>query len=109
MKHQLCIPLAGILVLGLLTLSHGQDSSSRAWVSKKIDAKNTRHEIFKSETIGQNASYIIYLPEAYEVNPNERYPVIYWLHGLGEGLGLIQRMAGHFDAAIDGHPVVHVY
>src|SRR5687768_11505467 len=42
----------------------------------------TAYKTFHSNTINADASYLIYLPPGYEKG-EQRYPVIYWLHGLG--------------------------
>jgi endo-1,4-beta-xylanase len=40
------------------------------------------YKTFHSVTINADASYLIYLPPGYDQG-EQRYPVIYWLHGLG--------------------------
>src|SRR5688572_14621527 len=69
------------------------------------------YETFHSATIGADASYLIYLPPGYETG-DQRYPVIYWLHGLG---GSPKRggpaFAADYDAAIragDAPPAIVV-
>ena len=41
------------------------------------------HKTFKSETLGEDYGYMILLPPGYEASPNQRYPIIYYLHGSG--------------------------
>jgi endo-1,4-beta-xylanase len=54
-----------------------------AWVDTNIEAPNgTKYVTFASKTLGGDVSYLIYLPPDYE-KETRRYPVIYWLHGLG--------------------------
>ena len=36
---------------------------------------------FYSSSLNENRNYQIYLPEGYDNNPNESYPVVYFLHG----------------------------
>jgi endo-1,4-beta-xylanase len=54
------------------------------------------NRVFRSGITGQLVSYLIYLPEKYEESPAMRYPVIYYLHGMGSNhrsaLPLIQRV-----------------
>jgi enterochelin esterase-like enzyme len=71
------------------------------WVREKIEAKNSRYEKFTSKTIGQEVSYVIYVPADYERKPQARYPVMYWLHGKGGGQGGIPRLIELYDAAIE--------
>ena len=43
----------------------------------------TQYKTFASEVLaGKEVSYLIYLPEGYD-QATTRYPVIYWLHGMG--------------------------
>jgi len=71
------------------------------WVREKIEARNSRYEKFRSQTIGQEVSYLIYAPAEYERKKDARYQVVYWLHGLGGGQGGIPRLVERFDAAIE--------
>jgi endo-1,4-beta-xylanase len=42
-----------------------------------------RHKTFRSDAMGVDVGYNVYLPPDYDKNPERRYPVVYWLHGLG--------------------------
>jgi enterochelin esterase-like enzyme len=54
------------------------------WVDPNdSDASSAKFRKFASKTIGEEVSYHIYLPPQYEEQPSRRFPVIYWLHGLG--------------------------
>ncbi len=57
----------------------------------------TSYRTFYSRTIQGEASYLIYLPPDYESAAGKRYPVVYWLHGLGGN----QRAGGAFVAQLD--------
>jgi len=37
----------------------------------------------KIAAAGTNGSYHLYTPPAYDVEPDRRFPVVYWLHGGG--------------------------
>jgi enterochelin esterase-like enzyme len=41
------------------------------------------HHTYHSDIIGVDIGYTIYLPPEYFSNPNQRFPVIYVLHGMG--------------------------
>jgi enterochelin esterase-like enzyme len=43
----------------------------------------TVYKTFRSATIKGDASYLLYLPPDYTTAGDKRYPVVYWLHGLG--------------------------
>ncbi|RKD88185.1 alpha/beta hydrolase [Mangrovibacterium diazotrophicum] len=36
----------------------------------------------KSEVLGVNRQYSVYLPKSYETSPNRKYPILYLLHGV---------------------------
>ena len=46
------------------------------------EPNGTEYQTFSSKVLGAKVSYLIYLPPGYE-QETKRYPVIYWLHGLG--------------------------
>jgi endo-1,4-beta-xylanase len=53
------------------------------WVDPNRTAPNgTKYRTFRSAVLGAEVSYLIYLPTGYEKG-EKRYPVVYWLHGLG--------------------------
>jgi len=83
----------------LAGLPNGAEKMS--WVEPdKTEPPGTTYKTFHSKTIDGEASYLIYLPPDYDKEPQERYPVLYWLHGSGapqnKGGGIVQR----FDQAI---------
>jgi endo-1,4-beta-xylanase len=43
----------------------------------------TTFKVFKSQTVGRPVGYALYLPPGYDESPRARYPVVYWLHGMG--------------------------
>ena len=53
-----------------------------SWIEPdKTEPAGTRYRTFHSNTINGDASYLIYLPPGHEKNEQQRYPVLYWLHG----------------------------
>ena len=63
-------------------------SASIVWVNELPENKtlppNTTHRTFDSRLVGQNVGYCLYLPPGYEEHTEQRYPVIYNLHGNGK-------------------------
>lgn len=54
------------------------------WVDpNESDASGAKFHKFSSKTIDGEVSYHIYLPPQYDEQSSRRFPVIYWLHGLG--------------------------
>lgn len=84
-----------------LKLSDGPDPFLRPpdslWSDSETNvAAGIRYCTFKSEAINRQVSYLVYLPPSYETDKERRYPVIYWLHGLGgtqrAGAGFVKRL-----------------
>jgi endo-1,4-beta-xylanase len=69
------------------------------WVREKIETRNSQYKIFRSQAIGGDVSYFIYVPAEYK-KTNKRYPVMYWLHGIGGAQTGIPRLVEMFDDAI---------
>ena len=66
-----------------------------------VNAPRVSFKTFESEAAKAKVSYHIYLPATYQREPQQRFPVVYWLHGSGGGLPGIPKVAAHFDAAIE--------
>ena len=63
-------------------------AASINWVNQPSEKQlplpeGVQHLTFKSELANQEIGFCIYLPEAYQANPDQRFPVIYNLHGNG--------------------------
>lgn len=56
-------------------------AASPPWVTDPVEAANVEYHLFHSNAVGGDVSYHIYLPDAYEDEPDRRFPVLYWLHG----------------------------
>jgi len=53
------------------------------WLDPDHGAPNgSQYKTFQSKTLGREVSYLVWLPPGYE-QEQKRYPVIYWLHGMG--------------------------
>lgn len=64
-----------------------------------------------SPALGKTEKYQIYLPDAYAQNPNQRYPVIYFLHGAlanQEAYGFIKTVLDNLIATQKIRPVIVV-
>jgi enterochelin esterase-like enzyme len=55
-----------------------------SWIDPiRMEPNGTKYGTFTSKTLGEDVSYLVYLPPQYDEKPTQRFPVIYWLHGLG--------------------------
>ena len=74
-------------------------------VAEKASAETAKGKVekkrFKSEALGVEKSYLVYLPAGYDDKPNARWPVFYYLHGL-TGNETNWTELGKLDAAADG-------
>lgn len=70
------------------------------WLMPRVEGPNLHYRTFESRTAGQPVSYLIYLPEDYETDRARRYPVVYWLHGIGGSQQGVPTMAGRLTQAI---------
>ncbi|HVA23414.1 MAG TPA: alpha/beta hydrolase-fold protein [Chloroflexota bacterium] len=54
-----------------------------------LPGKGSRTEfyLFESKALNRTMHYLAYEPAGYELQPGQRYPVLYLLHGMGAGLG----------------------
>ena len=65
-----------------------QPEPSIVWVNEPTDKQLplpplTKHRTFRSEIVGRDVGYCVYLPPDYESDTSARFPVIYNLHGNG--------------------------
>jgi len=62
-----------------------QGNSDDMWVASPVPGlpQGVTHHTFRSDSMGRDVGYCIYLPPSYAKEPLRRYPVIYHLHGAG--------------------------
>lgn len=75
-------------------------SGTVLWVTPPVAVAGVTYRRFESVAARATVSYHIYLPPEYETAPTRRFPVLYWLHGSGGGLGGIAPLTTWFDGAI---------
>lgn len=72
-----------------------------------------RHATFESPSMKREVGYCIYLPEAYEANPEAKFPVVFHLHGGRPGSERKSiRLSSFVDKAIRSgeiQPTIYVY
>jgi acetyl esterase/lipase len=57
--------------------------ASRSWVNPDATPALATFQTFQSRAVGGPVGYALYLPPGYDPGSQARYPVIYWLHGMG--------------------------
>lgn len=98
----------GIVSLFFAAALHAQDASPTAaeilkikWVNPPEDPPTgVMHATFASKAVNAEVGYNIYLPEAYEKEPDRPFPVVYFLHGSGGHESRNVDLAAHLHRAI---------
>ncbi len=71
------------------------------WVTAPVNMPLARYQIFWSEAVERPVSFHVYLPTAYTMQPQRRFPVLYWLHGAGGTTAGIPPLSHYFGDAMD--------
>lgn len=100
MRHLLFILLSTPLLLALQPTPTTRPNPTLPWITREVRAPRVSFHTFHSPSAQTDISYHLYTPPAYNNNPDQRFPVVYWLHGSGGGLTGIPALAAHFDTAI---------
>lgn len=93
------VPRMILLALAPLAAQVAQDARPPAtWLDPdRGGPPGTSYHTFASKLAAGEVSYLIYLPPDYDTAAGRRYPVVYWLHGLGGN----QRAGGKFVAELN--------
>jgi enterochelin esterase-like enzyme len=70
------------------------------WVTEKVTASMVDYRKFYSEEAKREVSFHIFLPPAYQVQSEQSFPVMFWLHGSGEGLSGIPILSNFYGQAM---------
>ncbi|MDP3069993.1 MAG: alpha/beta hydrolase-fold protein [Opitutaceae bacterium] len=71
-----------------------------SWLMPPVSGPNLHYKTFDSKAAGQKVSYMLYLPSDYETAKDRRYPVVFWLHGIGGAQTGVPAMAERLTKAI---------
>ena len=75
-------------------------ANRRSWVTRAAQGPGVIYRRFESRAAAATVSYHAFLPAAYDLDHEARYPVLYWLHGRGRHLVDILLLAQRIDSAI---------
>lgn len=92
------------LIVVTLLVSSSARAQPTEWVrdvDSASEALGLKQHTFESRVVGGPVGYLLYLPPGYAENSAERYPVMYWLHGLGGSPASAGRLAKRMPAAIE--------
>lgn len=88
------------------------NTANNQWVTPKIEVPRLEQLFFESEVANTKVSFYVFTPDIYDINKDQHFPVIYWLHGGGGGVRHLPAAVKHFNNAIqDGNlpPVIVVF
>jgi len=81
--HGFSRPEIDELVLAFLERHLKRPVARQGWVDPdRSEPAGTMYRVFHSQSACGEMSYLVYLPPGYH-SSQQRYPVIYWLHGIG--------------------------
>lgn len=72
-----------------------------AWLMPRVEGPNLSYKTFDSKAAGEKVSYLLYLPPGYKDSQDKRYPVMYWLHGIGGSQQGVPAITARITKAID--------
>lgn len=75
-------------------------SASAQWVTPPVEADRVEQRLFESQTAGTTVSYHVYTPPQYDLEPERRFPTLYWLHGSGAQITGVAPISGWFNGLI---------
>jgi arylsulfatase len=85
----------------VLAVAQVNAADTPSWVLPAIRAPRVQQRTFDSAAAKTKVSFFIYTPKVYDTEKERRFPVMYWLHGTGGGLGGVPELAARFDSAIE--------
>ncbi|MAS96629.1 MAG: hypothetical protein CMO55_25855 [Verrucomicrobiales bacterium] len=71
-----------------------------SWKMPPVEGPNLSYKTFESESAGEEVSYLLFLPPGYEQAKEERFPVVYWLHGIGGSQRGVPQICSNITKAI---------
>jgi enterochelin esterase-like enzyme len=75
--------------------------SEPKWLMPVVEGPNLHYKTFDSAAAREKVSYLLYLPPGYDTATARRYPVVYWLHGIGGSQQGVPQMAQRLTKAIE--------
>lgn len=71
------------------------------WLLPPVEGAHLHYDTFESKAAGEKVSYLVYLPPGYEQSKDRRYPVVYWLHGIGGSQQGVPAITARLTSAIE--------
>ena len=87
-------------ILNVVTIALAAATAHGQWTTEPVSAPRVQYQTFASSAAGTTVSFHVYLPQAYDQQPNARFPVLYWLHGSGNPIAGIPWLSNFFATAM---------
>lgn len=75
--------MKAVLFCLLISFSTLQAQQKHVWVLPEVSSPRLERMLFDSKSAAQPVSCYVFTPESYDTNKEQRFPVLYWLHGSG--------------------------
>ena len=93
--------MKALLLFPLLASSAAFAQQKHVWVLPEPNAPRLERVLFDSKAAGQPVSCYVFTPESYDTNEEQRFPVLYWLHGSGgSSPGAAAQVVQRYDEAM---------
>jgi enterochelin esterase-like enzyme len=89
-----------VAALVVLASSISTGAAHAQWTTPPVSGPGLQYRTFESAAAATTVSFHIYLPPQYASQPSARFPVLYWLHGSGNGTLGIDNLANYFGTAM---------
>lgn len=66
---------------GVASAQTNDDAAAAAWLR---NMSRVERRTMRSEVLGADRNYTVFLPAGYDADPSRRYPVLYLLHGMND-------------------------
>jgi S-formylglutathione hydrolase FrmB len=90
--------IAALLLAPLAALA--QERQTPSWTTSPVRAPRVEFRTFPSQAAKATVSFHVFTPEIYDREKENRFPVLYWLHGSGGGEKGVTPLSAFFDRAI---------
>jgi len=107
-RSNVMIPMVLLSLAAIAVAQRGPTTRPRRprreirWVNPKLPpGPGLSHHVLHSKAMGHDVGYVVWVPSGYDAKANQRYPVIYFLHGAGGNESSDSAgFSGHVAAAI---------
>lgn len=81
-------PMMALVLMGLLVptspLQAQRTRKPVSWVNPEVPpGPGLKHHVLSSSAMGHDVGYVVWTPEGYDTDETTRFPVVYFLHGMG--------------------------